>query len=1013
MGRSDDEDNYGEEEEEEDAFDGDEEEEDDYEEEEDDYDRGSKKSKHSSFFEEEADVDEDDDDEDGDYDGGPQEPGWTKDLEQEVSRSNHREFDVSRTRDYDSIEEEARRFIRRGMEMDQEDDDYMDDELPRQSYWRLKCRPGEEKLFVATMMQKMLNNQNHPTEKVLLKSVMAPQHLPGHIYVEAERAEHIKSAIKGMHSILPNAPQLIPLKDIIEVLSTSKKSIDLKKGTWIRVKLGKYKGDIGQIINYDSTKSKVIVKIIPRIDPVETKESKEAAGGSGNNSSQSTSSQSSTTTSSQSQSQGTKRKKARPQARFFSSEEAIKMGHQVQKRGAFYLIGSEKFKDGFLHKVLRTSSIIVDNIVPTLEELQKFQDRDDESNRRVDDDEDDEYGSISRSDNAAPILPSVISKPVLFSKGDTVKVIEGDLKNLMGTVESIDENSVTILPKGLDEPLLFKASELQKFFKIGDHVKAISGRYEGETGLVLRVEDLTVVLLSDLSMSEIKVKPQDIQECTEIATGKLELGNYELHDLVQISPHKVGIIIKVERDSFKILDEGSNVTTVKLQEVGNKRRNRGATTLDAHQNTVTAGDVIEVVDGLYRGKQGSILHISRNFLFLKSKDVFENGGVFVVRPNYCSLLGGQKNRPPNQFPQQHGGDRGGGGGGRYGGDRGGGGGGDRGGGGGGFQRRGGRREDTPLHKTVTIKSGTWKGYVGIVKECTDTMVQVELQTNSKKINVQRTNIQIAGERSHSNNDWDNQQSLHMASRTPVREDPSMTPRPMHHSSNDPWSMRSSEHSSSSSYYNDNDNTPSDFSTTTPGTNYSTYSPYTPNTPSEIHRQESNYGYDRPTPIGIPTPNNNYDISTPGYVSYEQPTPQDTPASPFTPHNPQTPSTPSTPAGEYPEDEADTPIWQGTNVEVVFKDSHTHAGKHAIVLDNTEEGVCKVKLLNNNEIVNNVHQDHLDLVLPVKKDRVVVVRGHYTGNVGTLFVITGLVGIVKVDKNLDYKVFKMTQLGKLA
>ena len=53
------------------------------------------------------------------------------------------------------------------------------------------------------------------------------------------------------------------------------------------------------------------------------------------------------------------------------------------------------------------------------------------------------------------------------------------------------------------EPLNFPASELRKFFKVGDHVKVIHGKYEGDTGLVLRVLGKTAILFSDLTMHEV------------------------------------------------------------------------------------------------------------------------------------------------------------------------------------------------------------------------------------------------------------------------------------------------------------------------------------------------------------------------------------------------------------------------------------------------------------------------------------------------------------------------------
>lgn len=53
------------------------------------------------------------------------------------------------------------------------------------------------------------------------------------------------------------------------------------------------------------------------------------------------------------------------------------------------------------------------------------------------------------------------------------------------------------------DPLEFPAHELRKYFKMGDHVKVIAGNYEGDTGLIVRVEDDVVLLFSDLTMHEV------------------------------------------------------------------------------------------------------------------------------------------------------------------------------------------------------------------------------------------------------------------------------------------------------------------------------------------------------------------------------------------------------------------------------------------------------------------------------------------------------------------------------
>lgn len=53
--------------------------------------------------------------------------------------------------------------------------------------------------------------------------------------------------------------------------------------------------------------------------------------------------------------------------------------------------------------------------------------------------------------------------------------------------------------------LEFPAQELRKYFKMGDHVKVIAGRFEGDTGLIVRVEENFIILFSDLTMHEVGV----------------------------------------------------------------------------------------------------------------------------------------------------------------------------------------------------------------------------------------------------------------------------------------------------------------------------------------------------------------------------------------------------------------------------------------------------------------------------------------------------------------------------
>ena len=112
-----------------------------------------------------------------------------------------------------------------------------------------------------------------------------------------------------------------------------------------------------------------------------------------------------------------------------------------------------------------------------------------------------------KSLTCAPAITSKGSGEIThnFTPGDVVEVCEGELVHLQGKIISIDVNKITMIPKheDLKDPLEFPAHELRKHFKMGDHVKVIGGRYEGDTGLIVRVEDSVVVLFSDLTMHEV------------------------------------------------------------------------------------------------------------------------------------------------------------------------------------------------------------------------------------------------------------------------------------------------------------------------------------------------------------------------------------------------------------------------------------------------------------------------------------------------------------------------------
>ena len=420
------------------------------------------------------------------------------------------------------------------------------------------------------------------------------------------------------------------------------------------------------------------------------------------------------------------------------------------------------FEDGCLIKTLSVRGLRWDEgVVPTLAELERFK-----AGMGVGADEE-LLGGVHSSARGGP--------KAHFGIGDTVKVIDGDLKHLTGVVDAISTGGgeITILPKhaALHEPLVFSAELLEKFFKMGDHVKIVGGtRHVGETGMVVLVgkegaadgddmgkgsDSSMLHIFSDLTQAEIVVSSAFVQECADVSAGLERLGQFELHDMVMIDRTAVGVVVKVEHSSFKVLTTSNSVQTIELEHMGRKKSSRGIVALDCSDQRLEQGTPLQVVEGAYLQRMGVVKHIFKSYIFVHSVDVKENTGIVCVRARQCRLAdqsakptmqgyegvgSGEPGRGPNQFsfvPQSPSSA------GNFGGmmpppPRGGGGkGGGKGDGGKGKGKGGKGMRDELLGKTVRVTRGAWKGYHGTVKLTNENTARVELHGKQKIVAVAR------------------------------------------------------------------------------------------------------------------------------------------------------------------------------------------------------------------------------------------------------------------------------------
>ncbi|CAB1348655.1 unnamed protein product [Coregonus sp. 'balchen'] len=979
----------------------------DEEEEEDDDDRPRKKPRHGGFILDEADVDDEYEDED------PWEEG-AEDILEKVSNIDHVVLDEDNSGSRrlqnlwrDSREEALGEYYMRKYAKQSGNDfpggsEELSDDITQQqllpgvkdpNLWTVKCKIGEERATAIALMRKFIAYQFTDTP-LQIKSVVAPEHVKGYIYVESYKQTHVKAAIDGIGNLRMGFwnQQMVPIKEMTDVLKVVKEVTNLKPKSWVRLKRGLYKDDIAQVDYVEPSQNTISLKMIPRIDLDRIKARMSMKDWFA------------------------KRKKfKRPAQRLFDAEKIRSLGGDVSHDGDFMIFEANRYsRKGFLFKSFAMSAVITEGVKPTLSELEKFEDQPEGIDLEVVT----ETAGKEREHN--------------LQAGDNVEVCEGELINLQGKILSVDGNKITIMPKheDLKDPLEFPAHELRKYFRMGDHVKVIAGRYEGDTGLIVRVEENFVILFSDLTMHELKVLPRDLQLCSETASGVDAGGQHEWGELVQLDPQTVGVIVRLERETFQVLNMHGKVLTVRHQAVNRRKDNRFAVALDSEQNNIHVKDIVKVIDGPHSGREGEIRHIFRGFAFLHCKKLVENGGMFVCKTRHVVLAGGSKPRDVTNFtvggfapmsprissPMHPGG----------GGQQ------QRGGGGGGQMGRGrGRRDNDLIGQTVRISQGPYKGYIGVVKDATESTARVELHSTCQTISVDRQRLTTMGAKRHGGMTSTHGRTPMYGSQTPMYGTGSRTPMygsqtPLHDGSRTP-------HYGSQTPLHDGSRTPGQSGA---------WDPNNPNTPSRAD-DDYEFGYDdepSPSPQGYgATPN----PQTPGYP--EVPSPQVNPQ-----YNPQTPGTPAmynteqyspytapSPQGSYQPSPSPQSYHQVAPSPVGYQNTHSPASYHPTPSPMAYQTSCDwvttdilvrvkdtfldsqvvnqtgvIRSVTDTEKVVSISSEHLEPVTPTKNNKVKVILGEDREATGILLSIDGDDGIVRMELDDQLKILNLRFLGKL-
>ncbi|KAF8524357.1 transcription elongation factor Spt5 [Hysterangium stoloniferum] len=595
--------------------------------------------------------------------------------------------------------------------------------------WQVRVKPGKERDICFSLMRKSIDLE-FSARPLKILSAFQRDNLPGMIYIEARSQAQVQQALVGLVNVFPSrGMMLVPIEEMAPLLQYKRKVNLITEGAWVRIKRGKYQGDLAQVVDITDNGEEVGLKFIPRID-LNPKDDV-GAGGAGVIGAD-----------------GKKRKKmgsglsvsTRPPQRFFNIEEVIKVygrkSVSSRSKARVVVFQNDTFRDGYIEKDIRISGIQTEDVNPTLDEITKFVKQ-----------QDGEAGEGGETSVDLSVIADAARKAavVVLQPGDRVEVFEGEQAGVHGTVQTITGEIVTLLAAGLElegqnVKVEVPARSVRKKFKAGDHVKVMAGHNVDETGLVVSVADNVVTFLSDLSMQEasiVSVFSKDLREAAEVGASTNVVGNYELHDLVQLDMQTVGVIFKTERDTFRVLDQNGQVRVVHPHQITMGRDSRRAIATDSSGHELRIGDNVKEIDG--ENRKGQVLHIHQSFFaFLYNRELTQTGGVFVTRarsltsvapknmlthPNAKSspfttdlskMNPAMTGAPPGGFV------------------------------GSGAMGRGPRDRLIGVH--VVVVKGTFKGYVGVIKDTNGAQARVELNTGNKVITVEKEKLKRPGQR---------------------------------------------------------------------------------------------------------------------------------------------------------------------------------------------------------------------------------------------------------------------------
>ncbi|XVE68778.1 hypothetical protein DITRI_Ditri09bG0097400 [Diplodiscus trichospermus] len=362
--------------------------------------------------------------------------------------------------------------------------------------WKVKCVVRRERHSAFCLMQKFVDMKSLGN-KLQIISAFSVDRVKGFFYIEADRQCDINEACKGLTYIHSSRVAPVPSNEVYHLLTIRTKHSAVSEGMWARVKNGKYKGDLAQVVAVNNKRKRATVKLIPRID-LQAMAAKFGGGVSIN-------------------------RAVTPVPKLISSTELEEFRPLIRYRRdrdtgiGFQILDGMMLKDGYLYKKVSIDSLSCWGVMPTEEELLKFIHSD---NNESDDLEwlsqlygekkrkktitNDKGGEKGEGSSGFGMENSFeLYNLVCFGQKDFGLIVgmEKDGRYKILKEDSERPTVVTVEHRELKSgPLDTKFTALDQHSKtisINDTVKVLEGQHEGKQGIVKQIYRGTIFLYDE------------------------------------------------------------------------------------------------------------------------------------------------------------------------------------------------------------------------------------------------------------------------------------------------------------------------------------------------------------------------------------------------------------------------------------------------------------------------------------------------------------------------------------